>query len=166
MCDRDFLILNITFMNRHVRKGMCRIRVFTLVLLAILLSAHFETKAQNTIAITGTVTGENNQPLAGVAVEGQKSKLATTTNTAGSFSLNAPSNATLMFSYVGYTDTTIALNGRTSLTVQLSAGASQLNQVVVIGYGTATKRDLTGSIARVAGKDVADKPNANPLASL
>src|SRR3954447_25717042 len=102
MCDRDFLILNITFMNRHVRKGMCRIRVFTLVLLAILLSAHYETKAQNTIAITGTVRGENNQPLAGVAVQVQRSKVGTTTNPIGNFSINAPSNATLSFSYVGY----------------------------------------------------------------
>src|SRR4051794_2236921 len=135
MCDRDFLILNITFMNRHVRKGMCRIRVFTLVLLAILLSAHFETKAQNTIAITGTVTGENNLPLGGVAVQVQNTKLGATTNTAGSFSINAPSNGTLIFSYVGYNDTTIAVNGRTSLDVQLSSSASQLNQVVVIGYG-------------------------------
>src|SRR4051794_11768423 len=155
MCDSYFLILNITVMNRHVRKGMCRIRVFTLVLLAILLSAQYEVKAQNTIAISGTVTGENNQPLTGVTVQVQKSKLATTTNTAGSFTINAPSNASLLFSYVGYNDTTIAVNGRTTLEVLLSSGASQLNQVVVIGYGTATKRDLTGSIARVAGKDVA-----------
>jgi TonB-linked SusC/RagA family outer membrane protein len=153
-------------MNRHVRKGMCRIRVFTLVLLAILLSAQYGAHAQNTIAITGTVTGEGNQPLAGVTVQVQKTKLGTTTNTAGNFSINAPGNATIMFSYVGYNDTTIAVGGRTSLDVQLSLGAAQLNQVVVIGYGTANKRDLTGSIVKVDGKVVADKPNSNPVASL
>src|SRR4051812_9378272 len=137
MYDSYFLILNITVMNRHVRKGMCRIRVFTLVLLAILLSAQYETKAQNTIAITGTVTGENSQPLSGVAVQVQNTKLGTTTNTTGNFSISAPSNGTLVFTYVGYNDTTITVNGRTSLDVQLTSSSAQLNQVVVIGYGTA-----------------------------
>ena len=153
-------------MNRHVRKGMWRIRVLTLVLLTILLCVQYGAHAQNAITVTGRVTGENNQPLNGVAVQVQNSKTGTTTSSAGDFSINAPSNATLVFSYVGYNDTSIAIGGRTSLDVQLSTNASQLNQVVVIGYGTATKRDLTGSIARVSGKEVADKPNPNPISSL
>ncbi|TKK64423.1 TonB-dependent receptor [Ilyomonas limi] len=153
-------------MNKHVRKGMWFIRVFTLVLLAVLLSVRSEAQAQSPILITGRVTGENNQPLAGVSVQVENSNVGTATNTTGNFSINAPGNATLLFSYIGYNDTTVAVNGRTSLDVQLSLGVSQLNQVVVIGYGTANKRDLTGSISRVAGKDIADKPNVNPVASL
>ena len=153
-------------MNRHVPKGMWCTRVLTLGLLAILLSAQYGANAQNTIAITGRVTGESNQPLSGVAVQVQNSKVGTTTNPSGDFSINAANNAMLTFSYVGYNDTTIAVNGRTSLDVQLTSSATQLNQVVVIGYGTANRRDLTGSISRVAGKDIAEKPNVNPVASL
>ena len=153
-------------MNRHVRKGMWCVRVFALGLLAILLIAQHEARAQNTIAISGKVTGENNQPLGGVAVQVQNTKTGTTTNTTGDFTVNAPSNAMLTFSYVGYNDTTVAVGGRTSLDIQLSTSTSQLNQVVVIGYGTASKRDLTGSIVKVDGKVVADKPNTNPVSSL
>lgn len=153
-------------MNKHVRKGMWVIRVFTLVLLAILMGAQYEARAQDNVLITGKITDERNQPLNGVSVQVQNSNLGTTTNSAGTFSLSAPGNATLVISYVGYNDTSIAVNNRTSIDVQLSLGLAQLNQVVVIGYGTANRRDLTGSITRIEGKDIADKPNPNPVSSL
>ncbi len=153
-------------MNKRVRKGMWFIRVFTLMLLAVFLNAPYNAQAQSTTQITGTVTGENNQPLNGVSIRVQNTKLGTTTNSTGAFSLNASANATLQISYVGYNDTAVAVNGRTSLDIQLSSAQGKLAQVVVIGYGTANKRDLTGSIVKIDGKEVADKPNTNPVASL
>ncbi len=153
-------------MNQCVRE-IKRVRsVVSLALLSVFLCVNFTAGAQNNVQVTGRVVDENNQPLNGVSVQIQKSKLGTATNSAGDFSISAPANATLLFSYVGYTDTSIAIGGRTNLDVRLSSGRTTLSDVVVIGYGTANKRDLTGSIVKIDGKVVADKPNANPVSSL
>ncbi len=116
--------------------------------------------------ITGTVKGENNMPIAGVSVQIKGTSRGTTTNDNGQFSLPVPANATLVFSFVGYVSQEIVVGNRTSLDVSLAPSAVNLDQVVVIGYGTANKRDLTGSIVKVSGREVADKPNTNPITSL
>ena len=153
-------------MNQCVRE-ITRVRnVVSLVLLSVFLCVNLAAHAQTNVQVTGRVVDENNQPLNGVSVQIQKSKIGTATNSAGDFSLSTPTNATLLFSYVGYTDTSIAIGGRTNLDVKLSSGRTTLSDVVVIGYGTANKRDLTGSIVKIDGKVMADKPNTNPVASL
>ena len=73
---------------------------------------------------------------------------------------------TLVISSVGYDVQEVALGGKTEVTVSLSLSTKVMDQVVVIGYGTASKRDLTGSIVKISGKEVADKPNTNPVSSL
>ncbi len=80
--------------------------------------------------------------------------------------LSVPDNATLVFSYVGFINQEIAVTNNTTVNVILQASTRVMDEVVVIGYGTASKRDLTGSITKIAGKEVADKPNTNPIASL
>lgn len=116
--------------------------------------------------VKGIVTGENNQPLAGVAVQVKGSNKGTVTDSKGAFSINANDNDVLVFSYIGYETQEVAVSGKLEINVTLVLSNKQLEQVVVIGYGTASKRDLTGSIAKVDGKEVADKPNTNPIASL
>lgn len=116
--------------------------------------------------VSGTVTGDSSAPLNGVSVTIKGSTRGTSTNAAGKFSIIAPSNATLVFSSVGYNSQEISVAGKSNLVVSLAASNTQLEQVVVIGYGTANKRDLTGSIVKVTGKDVADKPNTNPVQAL
>ena len=119
------------------------------------------------VVIRGKVTGEGGVPLAGVSVQIKGTTTGTTTNNDGNFSLTAPdANVTLVISSIGYDEQEIALAGRTDITVGLTTSTKLIDQVVVIGYGTASKRDLTGSIAKVSGKDVQDKPNTNPVASL
>jgi len=88
------------------------------------------------------------------------------TDEQGNFSINANPNDVLVFSYVGYEDQEIPVGSQLQITVSLKVANASLTDVVVIGYGTANKRDLTGSIVKVAGKDIADKPNSNPLSSL
>ena len=106
-------------------------------------------------------------PLAGASVQVKGTTTGTTTNNEGNFSLTAPdANVTLVISSVGYDEQEIALAGRTDINVALATSTKVMDQVVVIGYGTASKRDLTGSIVKVSGKEVADKPNTNPVASL
>src|SRR5438045_1413740 len=116
--------------------------------------------------VTGKATGEGDKPLSGVSVQVKGTTKGTTTNAQGASSISASNNDVLGFSYVGYEPQEIAAANKTELNVSLVAAKTNLEQVVVIGYGTANKRDLTGSIAKVSGKEVADKPNSNPVASL
>lgn len=118
------------------------------------------------VRVSGKVTSETGEALPGVSVTVKGSRTGTTTDAAGNFAITVPDNATLVFSYIGYEPKEVEVNGRTSLTVSLTPSVKIQDQVVVIGYGTANKRDLTGSITKVSGKEVADKPNTNPVASL
>lgn len=113
--------------------------------------------AQNA-TVTGTVTGPDNAPLSGVSVSVKGSSKGTSTNTAGKFSLAAPSDATLVFSSVGFTNQEVGVAGRTDISVTLAASNRELEQVVVVGYGTARKKDLTGSVASIGGSELAKQP--------
>jgi TonB-linked SusC/RagA family outer membrane protein len=119
------------------------------------------------VVVRGRITGEGGLPVAGASVQVKGTTNGTTTNNDGNFSLTAANaNVTLVISSVGYDQQEIALAGRTDINVALATSTKVMDQVVVIGYGTASKRDLTGSIVKISGKEVADKPNTNPVASL
>lgn len=119
------------------------------------------------IRVSGRVTGATGEPLPGVSVTAKGTSIGTQTDANGAYVLTVPdATTTLVFSSVGFTTQEVAINGRSTLNVSLAATQSALSEVVVIGYGTASRRDLTGSIVKIAGKEVADKPNANPLESL
>ncbi|MDQ6845619.1 MAG: TonB-dependent receptor plug domain-containing protein, partial [Bacteroidota bacterium] len=126
-----------------------------------------ESNAQST-AVTGKVSGADGAPIAGVTVQEKGSSAGTATDASGNFSLNVSSpNASLVISSLGYEAKTVPLAGRKNISISLAgSSAKELEQVVVIGYGSASKRDLTGSIVKISGKEVADKPNVNPIASL
>jgi len=121
--------------------------------LPVLLLFSFVSFAQDKV-ITGRVTDSSGNGIANVSVvvKGQPGR-GTTTASNGSFSLSVPSNATaLIFSSVGYGTTEAAITGN-SVNMTLQAAATDLNAVVVIGYGTARKRDLTGSVTAITSKD-------------
>ncbi len=118
------------------------------------------------ISIEGRVTDPSGNPLRGVSVVVKKSTTGVSTDASGNFNINVQENAVLVFSYVGYETQEIPVSGKTTINVVLKIAETKIDEVVVIGYGTANKRDLTGSIVKVAGKDLADKPNTNPIASL
>lgn len=118
------------------------------------------------VRITGKVTSATGEPLAGVSVFVKGSRTGTTTDAGGNFSITVPDDAILVFSSVGYESTEVSVKGKSSITVSLTQSEKIQDAVVVIGYGTANKRDLTGSIAKISGKEIADKPNTNPVASL
>lgn len=118
------------------------------------------------ITVKGRVTDENGSPLPGASVKVKGSKLGISANSNGEFSITVPDNAVLIFSYVGYDEKQISVSGQSTINVSLNASVKVQDQVVVIGYGTAAKRDLTGSIVKISGKEVADRPNTNPISSL
>lgn len=111
------------------------------------------------INVEGDVIGTDGLPLAGVSIQEQNTTNGTTTNSSGDFTLNVNNaNATLLVSSLGYTSQTVSLNGRTNITITLIGSVTQLEQVVVIGYGTQRKKDLTGASASVKGADIVNVP--------
>ncbi len=118
------------------------------------------------IKITGKITGDNGEALSGVSIKIQGTSLGTTTDYNGNFTLTVPQNGKLVISYIGYESQEVPISNQSVINIKLSASRKSMDEVVVIGYGQAAKRDLTGSIVKIDGKEVADKPNTNPVASL
>jgi TonB-linked SusC/RagA family outer membrane protein len=110
--------------------------------------------------ITGKVTDlQTNEALPGVNITIKGSNMGTVTGGDGSYSITvADENAVIIFSYIGYTPQEVALNGRTSIDVQLAPSIQNLNQVVVIGYGTQLRKDITGSIASIKEEELKQVP--------
>jgi len=119
--------------------------------------------AQNSITVKGFVIAQSGEPLNGVSIRLKGSTTGTTTQPDGSFQIAAPSNSILEISYVGYIDREIKL-GATNLenySIQLLENRNQLDQVVVVGYGTRKKSDVTGAIVSISEKAIKDIPSAN-----
>lgn len=107
--------------------------------------------AQKTV--TGTVRDQNNNPLEGVSVNVKGTRNTVVTTSGGTFSINAPENATLVFSIVGYGAREVSVAGQSSIDVSLTTQESSLNEVVVIGYGTARRKDITGAVSSVTARN-------------
>lgn len=118
------------------------------------------------VKVTGRVVGADGAPVAGASVVVKGSKNGTAADADGRFTLTVADDAVLVVSAIGYVTQEVSVGGRSEINLTLQAVANNLNEVVVIGYGTASKRDLTGSIVKVDGKEIADKPNVNPVSSL
>jgi len=137
----------------------------TKIILLLLFLVSVSGFAQNTV--TGVVTSsEDNMPIPGVNVIVLGTTRGVSTDFDGNYSIEVSNGETLEFSYVGFQKKTIAITNQTVLNIVLAIDVESLDEVVVVGYGTAKKRDLAGSIVRVEGDIVANKPNANPVASL
>lgn len=149
-------------MNYLKHKSLFALRLVLMMLFAGVLQKNAQ--AQN--LVSGTVTDSSGQPLSGVSVQVKNTAKGTTTNELGTYSINAISTDILVFSYVGYQPQELTVGNRSTVDINLSSSAATLTDVVVIGYGTANKRDLTGSITTVTGKEIQDKPNSNPVSSL
>ncbi|RZL11302.1 MAG: TonB-dependent receptor, partial [Pedobacter sp.] len=120
--------------------------------------------AQN-VTVSGKVTdGKLPIPGAGVTVKGTTT--ATVTNADGNYTISVPSNGTLVFTYLGFNPREVVVGTQTSINISMTASTQDLEQVVVTGYGTQRRRDLTGAIASVSGEEIARQPNISPLASL
>ena len=127
----------------------------------------FAIYAQDDITVSGTVTDNQGQPLPGTSVVLKGTTTGTQTDFDGNFTLdNIPDNGVLVFSYVGFTTQEIPIDSQNSINITLLEDAQALDEVVVVGYGTQKKEDITGSIAVVKGDDVSRQPNANALSSV
>jgi TonB-linked SusC/RagA family outer membrane protein len=120
------------------------------------------------MAITGKIVDANDKiGLPGVSVKLKGTATGTITNGSGAFKITVPSaNSTLVFSYVGYQDQEVIIGTNTTLSINLVASDNKLNDVVVVGYGTVRKSDLTGSVSQVKSKELNSFPATNPLQAL
>lgn len=122
-----------------------------LVLLMAILSI-FPLMAQQ-IEVAGTVSDKDGEPLIGASVLVVGAKLGAATDIDGNFSITAPANGKLQVSYVGYEPQTVNIDGRTTINIILEQNASVLDEVVVVGYGTMDKKELTSAISHIGEKD-------------
>ncbi len=139
-------------------------RTFRLLLSCLFLFLAVQEATAQTRSITGTVRNENSLPLPGASVSVKGNSIGTTTDSSGAFTLNVPASAkALVISFVGYADHEINISGRTSVSVAMVSLGGTLNDVVVVGYGTSKKKDLTGSVSSISAKDFNKGAITNPL---
>ncbi|MCE7065955.1 TonB-dependent receptor [Dyadobacter sp. CY326] len=139
-------------------KGRGLSRYFFSLLLTFTVTA--ATFAQD-VTVKGKVNDEQSQGLPGVSVVVKGTSTGTVTDLEGNYTVNASATSTLVFSFIGYITQEIALGNKTSLDVKLLADTKALDEVVVVGYGTAKKATLTGSVTAVKGGELAKAPATN-----
>ncbi|MDB5158315.1 MAG: TonB-dependent receptor [Mucilaginibacter sp.] len=137
--------------------------IFFLCMLAITVNsyaAHVKTTVTGPppIAISGQVKDAQGQPMPGVTVKIKGTDEGTQTDTEGMFHLQASSDATLTFSFIGYAEQSIPVNGQTTINVTLVETSIGLQEVVAIGYGTQKRSEATGSSSSVSAKEIAKRP--------
>ena len=134
-------------------------RYITILCAAVVaLSAWAQTK------VTGTVTDQAGEPLIGVSVITGKNGV--TTDIDGAYTIIVPADASLTFSYVGYTSQTVKVDGRTTIDIVMKENSQALDEVVVVGYGVVKKSDLTSSISSIKGEKITEVTTGNPMDAL
>jgi iron complex outermembrane receptor protein len=146
----------LVFMRKNLRKISQMLSVsFTLLLLSLAVSA------QN--AITGKVTdSKDGSPAVGVTVTVKGTKTITQTAADGTFKISVPENATLLFTSVGFGTKEVSTAGKSVIDVSLAQANQQMNEVVVVAYGTRRKTDLTGAVTSVSSKEFQKGNIASP----
>ncbi|MBC8984592.1 carboxypeptidase-like regulatory domain-containing protein [Pedobacter sp. N36a] len=119
------------------------------------------------ITIKGKVTDEQGMPIPGTTVRHKETGATTATNADGDYHMNVPQNSgTLVFSVVGYQIKEVALKSNTIINISMEAVAGNLNEIVVVGYGTQKKATVTGSVVSVKGSEIVKSPSINVANSL
>jgi TonB-linked SusC/RagA family outer membrane protein len=143
--------------------AICR-SVFMLTLLFFLSLTSF---SQTTFKVSGKVSDENGKPVEGATVQVKGTTIATSTSADGTYSLMAPSGAaTLVITSVGFTQMEVVINDKPEVNVRTMSIASSLQDVVVIGYTTVKRKDVTGAVGGINQKDIKSRPVDNALQAM
>lgn len=146
-------------MNYHLESLVGRARKVASLLILLICLVSMSAIAQETIS--GQVTDENGEGLIGVSVNVQGTTKGTITDIEGYFSLEVASDAVLEISYLGFESRVIPIDGQSDLTVALRVDAAELDEVVIVGYGSVRKSDVTGSVSSVKAEEIQAFPVLN-----
>ena len=152
------------------KSALSLVLTLTLALTSFTAEANALSKDKNLIlpqsTVTGTVTDADGAPLPGANVVVKGTTNGTQTDFDGNYTIEADANATLVFSYIGFGTQEVAVNGQTTINVAMSEDANQLSEVVVLGYASQTRGDLTGSVASVDVSEATKTPLVNAAEAL
>ena len=136
-----------------MKNNIIKIRAFLCLL--FLACGWVSVQAQQVLTVKGVVVDALKEPLPGASIQIVGMSTGTVTDLDGNFSIQVPKGKSISVSFIGYVTQEIPVNqNQTKLTIQLQDDSKQLNEVVVIGYGTVEKKDLTGSIQSVSSKEL------------
>ncbi|MDR1918795.1 MAG: TonB-dependent receptor [Tannerellaceae bacterium] len=139
---------------------------FFVVLLVLFSMGVTSASAQNTIRVRGVVTDSQAETIPGASVIVVGTSIGTVTGIDGEYSLSVPDNGTLEFRFIGMETVVEQVRGRTEINVELTSSSQLISEVVVVGYGTQSKRTVTASIASVKGENFKDNPSPNAESAL
>ncbi len=146
-------------MIKNIFKSFGLKGLLTLIALTVALGASAQ-------SITGRVTDESGQPAIGVNVIIKGTQKGVSTSIDGTYSIAAAKDDTLVFSYIGYTDKEVKVGSQTTINVQLTPTENLMEEVVVVGYGSVRRSDLTGSVSSVSAKEVEGYKSASVMEAL
>ncbi|HSO89026.1 MAG TPA: SusC/RagA family TonB-linked outer membrane protein, partial [Draconibacterium sp.] len=153
-------------MTNSLRKTLKPHWISSIRMLVFLVSVQFifsYTVLSQSVSVSGKVTdAQTGEGIPGATVSVKGTATGTVTNVDGTYRLNVPAqNSVLVFSFIGFTTQEIQLNGKTAVDVALEMSTTQLDEVVAVGYGTARRADLTGSVASLSGDELKKIPITN-----
>ena len=137
-------------MKKIITSKFCLFAVATILFSSIATGVFGQAK----ITVTGTVKSVKGEALTGVTVTQLNTNNSAQTDAEGKYSTTVPKNAILSFTYVGYKSVAQSVNGRTTIDVSLAEESKELDQVIIIGYGSVKKKDLTGSVSSVKSEEI------------
>ncbi|MBB1285740.1 TonB-dependent receptor [Flavisolibacter sp. BT320] len=158
--------MNITDLLIHPRPGKTwgwftnNLREAGILLLLLSVFA-FSAFAQNNLTVRGRIIDDKNQPLNGASVTVKGTATGTTTNENGEYQISAPANGTLVISSIGFPTKEIPVSGQATHNVTMTASTTDLEQVIVVGYGTQRREAVTGSVASIGGDRLREVPTSN-----
>ena len=140
---------------------------FFLLSLVIAPASVYADSLQQARTISGIVVGEDSEPVIGASVSVPGTSIGTVTDVDGKFQLSVPAGqSTIQVTYLGYQPQTLSIAGQTTITVRMKPENQDLDEVVVIGYGTVKKRDLTGAVSSVKNTEITMAPVTNILEAM
>lgn len=150
-------------MKKTSETGRQRRIISTLLIFIFLVPAALHANGYfQAFVIKGRVTDETNQPLSGVSVAVKGNQAGTTTNESGEYTISLPNGSgELLFSNVGYASQEISIDGRTEINISLKRDLAKMDEIVVIGYGTQKRANLTGSVSVVSSEQLERRPNVS-----
>ena len=128
-------------------------------------SSRYITREPKTKKITGTVTDTKGEPVIGASVLSERSGTGTVTDVDGNFTLDAPADALLAVSYIGYKTQEVKVGNKNSYSIQLQDDTEVLDEVVVVGYGVQKKSSLTGAVASISSQEISKQVSSNVASS-